>query len=128
MHWYNATAWEHHTMKQLKDSLPVFPNGPAFTEKFISQSSGDAAASTSKQVLPNKEEFRKWVQAAKCFLEEEQTTGQVPTLVPLTPKREGLKLSSLEPQALSMSQKCHIKQGPVKSSKRLKFTHKDYDE
>ena len=68
------------------------------------------------------------MKAAKCFLEEEQTTRQVPTPAPLTPKKEGLKLSSLEPQAPSLSQKCHIKQGPVKSSKNLKFTPKDDDE
>ena len=46
-------------MKHLKDNLPVFPDGPAFTEKFIPQSSGDVAPSTSKQVLPPEEEVRK---------------------------------------------------------------------
>ena len=68
------------------------------------------------------------MQATKCFLEEEQTTRQVPTLAPLTPKIEGLILSSLEPQVPSMSQKSHIKQGPVKSSKKLKFTPRDDDQ
>ena len=29
MHWYSATAWEDHTMKHLKDNLPIFPDDPA---------------------------------------------------------------------------------------------------
>ena len=48
MHWYSATAWEHHTMKLLRDNFPIFPDDHAFTEKFIQQSSGDAAPRTSK--------------------------------------------------------------------------------
>ena len=123
MHWYSVTAWEHHTMKHLKDNLPIFLDDPAFTEKFIPQSSGDVAPSTSKEVLPHDKEVRKQAQATKCFLKEEQTTRQVPT--PLSPEKEGLKLSSLESQAPSMTQKCHVKQGPIKSSKKLKFTPKD---
>ena len=70
--------------------------------KFLPQSSGDALPSTCKQVLPYEEEVRKQAQAAKCFLEEEQTTKQVPTPASLTPKKEGLKLSFLEPQAPSI--------------------------
>ena len=54
MHWYSATAWEHHTMKHLKDNMSIIPDDPTFTEKFIPQSSGDAAPSTSKQVSPHK--------------------------------------------------------------------------
>ena len=69
MHWYSITAWEHHTMKHLKDNLPIFPDDPTLTEKCIPQSSGDAAPSTSKQVLPHKEEARKPAQDAKCFLQ-----------------------------------------------------------
>ena len=53
--------------------------------------------------------------STKWFFEEEQTTH-----VPLTPKKEGLKLSSLEQQVPSMPQKRHVKQGPVKSSKKFK--------
>ena len=77
-------------MKHLKDNLPVFPDDPAFTEKSIPQSSDDAVPSTSKQVLPHEEKVRQQVQVTKCFLEEEQTTRQVPTLAPLTPIKEGL--------------------------------------
>ena len=106
-------------MKHLKDSLPILLDDPTFPEKFIPQSSGDAAPSTSKQVLHHEEEIREQTEAAKCFLEEEQATKQVPSLGPLSPKKEGLKFSSLEPQAPSMIQKCHIIEGPVKCSKKL---------
>ena len=58
MCWYSVTAWEHHTMKHLKDNLHIFPDDPAFTEKFIPESIGDAALSTSKQILPHEEEVR----------------------------------------------------------------------
>ena len=78
-------------MKHLKDNLPILSDDPAFTEKFIPQSSGDAAPSTSKQTSPHEEEVRKQAQAAKCLLEEEEATKQVPTLAPLSPKKEGLK-------------------------------------
>ena len=81
-------------------------------------SSGYAVPSTSKQVLPHEEELRKQAQAAKCFFDKEQSSSQVPTSAPLTPKMKGLKLSSLEPQAPSSQRtKCCMKQGPVKSSK-----------
>ena len=118
MHWYSTTAWERDTMKLLIDNLPIFPNDPDFTKKFIPQSSGDAVPSTSKQVLPHEEEVRKQAQAAKCFLEEEQATKLVPTFAPLSPKKEGFKLSSLESQAPSMTPKHCIKQKPVKFSKK----------
>ena len=59
MHWYSTSALEHHTMKHLEDNLPIFPDDPAFTQKFIPHSIGDAVPSTSKQVLPHEEEVRK---------------------------------------------------------------------
>ena len=59
MYWYSATAWEYHTMKHLKDNLLIFPDDPAFSQKFILKPSGDTAPSTSKQMLPNEEEVRK---------------------------------------------------------------------
>ena len=34
MCWYSATAWEHQTMKCLKDNLSIFSDDPAFTQKF----------------------------------------------------------------------------------------------
>ena len=113
-------------MKHLKDNTPIFPDDPAFTKKFIPQSSDDADSSISKQVLLHEEEVRLQAQAAKCFLEEEKATRQVPLLLPLTPKNEELKLSFLEPQAPSIWKiKHHVKQGGVKSSETLKFTSKD---
>ena len=75
-------------------------------------------------VYPMKKEVRKWPEAAKCFFEEEQDSSQVSTPAPLTPTMEGLRLSSLEPQI----PKHPIKQGPIKSSKILKFTSADDDE
>ena len=87
-------------------------------------SSGDAIPSTLRHILPHEEEVSKWAQAAKCFFEEEQASSQVPTPAPLTPKMDGLKLSFLEPQA----PKHHIKQGPMKSSKKLNFMSTDDDE
>ena len=59
MHWYSTTAWGNHTMKHLKDNLPIFLNDPAFAEKFIPQSSGYVSPSTSKQALPHQEEVIK---------------------------------------------------------------------
>ena len=35
MCWYSASAWEHHTMKHFKDNLPIFPDDPAFPQKFM---------------------------------------------------------------------------------------------
>ena len=84
-------------------------------------SHGDVVPSTSRQSLPHEEEVIKWAEAAKQFFEEEQDPSQVSTA---GPKMEGLRLSSLESQV----PKCCIKQGPIKSSKRLKFTPKDDDE
>ena len=83
-------------------------------------SSDDIVASTSIQSLPH-EKVRKQAEAAKQFFEEEQGPSQVSSP---GPKTGGLRLSSLEPQV----PKHHITQGPIKSSKRLKFTQKDDDE
>ena len=89
MHWYSAITWENHTAKHCKDNLPALPDEPEFAEKFQPQSGDYASPSTSKQLLPH-EEIIKWVQAAKCFFEEEQTTP-----APLVPKKDGFKLSAV---------------------------------
>ena len=73
-------------------------------------SGDDVIPSTSRQGLPHEEEVRKWAEAAKQFFEEEQDPSQVSSP---GPKLEGLRLHSLESQV----PKCHIKQGPIKSSK-----------
>ena len=89
----------------------------------MSPSSGDVVPRTSRQSLPQEEKVRKLAEAVKCFFEEKDSS-QVSTSAPLTPKMEGLRLSSLEPQI----PKCHIKQGPITSSKKLKYTSADDDE
>ena len=65
MHWYSASAWEHHSMKHLKDNLPVFPDNPAFPQQFRSACNDDAVPSTPRQSLPHGEEVGKWAEAAK---------------------------------------------------------------
>ena len=103
--------------------MSIFPDDPTFPQQFISPSSGDAVPSTLRQSLPHEEEVIKWTEAAKGFFEEEQNPSQVSTPTPLTPKMKRLELISLEPQV----PKGHSKQGPIKSSKKLKFTPKDDD-
>ena len=83
--------------------------------------SDDAIPNTSRQNLHHEEEVRKWAEASKQFFEEEQDPSQVSSP---GPKMEGLRLSSLE----SWVPKCPTKQGPIKSSKKLKFMLKDDDE
>ena len=84
MHWYSASAWQHHSMKHLKDNLPIFPL------QFMSTSSDDVVPSITTQSLPHEEEVRKWAKAAKQFFEEEQDPSLVSTTAPPTPKMEGL--------------------------------------
>ena len=82
--------------------------------------SDDVVPSTSRQGLPHEEKVRKQAEAAKLFFEEED-----PSHVSSTgPNMEGLRLSSLESQ---VPKHC-IKQGPIKSSKKLKFTPRNDDE
>ena len=67
--------------------------------------------------------IRKWAEAAKQFFKEEQDWESSQTSLPC-PKTECLKLSSLETPA----PRYHMKQGSVKSSKKLKVKTKDDDE
>ena len=113
MHWYSTSAWEHHFLKHLKNKLPIYPDNPTFPQQFMSTSSADVVPSTLRQSLPYEEEVRKLAKAAKQFSEKEQDPSQVSTPAPPTPKKEGQRLSSLEPQV----PKCCIKQGSIKSSK-----------
>ena len=85
MHWYSASAWEHHSMKHLKDNLPIYPDDPTFPWQFMCTSSDDVP-SASRQSLPHEEEVRKWAKAAKQFFEEEQDPSQVSSPAPPTPK------------------------------------------
>ena len=68
--------------------------------------------------------MRKWAEAAKQFFKEEQDLEGSQNSFPCSTKTEGLKLSSLE----TPTPKHNVKQGPVKSSKKLKLKTKDDDE
>ena len=120
MCWYSATAWENDTMKYSKTTC-------SFSQMILHllKNSYHNLVVMLLLVLQNKFYLmRKRLESKhkllNVFFEKEHTTH-----VPWTPKKEGLKLSCLEPQDPSMSQKCHVKEGPVKFSKKLKFTPKD---
>ena len=114
MQWYSTSAWKHHSLKHFKDNLPIYPDGPAFSQQFMGVPSDGVVPSTSRQSLPHEEEVRKWDVAAKQFFGEEQDLSQVSSP---DSKTEGLKLSFLDTPVM----KCHIKQGPIKPSKMLKI-------
>ena len=59
MQWYSASAWEHHSLKHLKDNLPIHPDDPTFSQQFMGISSDDVVPSTFSQGLPHEEEVRK---------------------------------------------------------------------
>ena len=87
MQWYSASAWKHHSLKHLKENLPIHPDNPTFSQQF---SVDDVMPCTSKQNLPHEEEIRKWAEAAKQFFEEEQDLEVSQTSLPCS-KTEGLK-------------------------------------
>ena len=112
---------QHHCLgeahcKTLQGQHADFPDEPEIAEKVQPQSDNSTSLSTCKQLLPHEDEIIKQLQTAKCFFKEEQAT-----LVSLVPKNEGLKLSALEKQAPLKPIKCHAKQGPIKSSKKVKI-------
>ena len=78
-------------------------------------------------VLLNKiyltKKIRKWAETVKQFLGEGQDLEVSQSSISCS-KTEGLKLCSLETSVL----KHHVKEGPVKSSKKLKYKPKDDDE
>ena len=108
MHWYSASDWEHQTLKHIKENLPIYLDDPAFFQQFAED---EAIPPTSKFTpeLPHAKVIHKRAEAAKQFLEEEssQSTFHCPSTDDPDPSH---------PKA----PKCHIKQGPVKSSKKLK--------
>ena len=108
---------EHH-LKHLKDNLPIYPDDPTFSQQFMSTSSDDVVPSTSRQSLPHEEEVKNGQKLPNSSLRKNKT----PVKSPLQdPKMEGFRLSSLELQG----PKCHVKQGSIKSSKKLKFMPKN---
>ena len=103
MQWYSASVWEHHSLKHLKDNLPIYLDDPNFSQQFMIPSD-DVIPCTSKQSLPHEEEVQKWAELAKQIFEEEQDLEVSQTSLPCS-KTEGLKLSSLETPV----PKCHVK-------------------
>ena len=61
MHWYSASTWEHHTLKHVKEKLPIYPDDPAFSQHFACVSGDEVIPSTSKVTLnfPHAEEIHK---------------------------------------------------------------------
>ena len=59
MQWYSASAWERHSLKPLKDNLPIYPDDPSFSQQFMDAPSDDVVPSISRQSLPHEEEVRK---------------------------------------------------------------------
>ena len=51
MQWYSVSAWEHHTLKHVKENLPIHPNDLAFSQQFACASGNEATPSTSKLQL-----------------------------------------------------------------------------
>ena len=83
-------TWEHHSLKHLKENLPIHPDDPTFSQQFPGIPNDDAVPCTSKQNFSHKEEIRKWAEAAKQFFEEEQDLKVSHTSLPCS-KTEGLK-------------------------------------
>ena len=107
----------HHALKHLNENLPIHTNDPKFSQQFACIPGDEAMPSTSrpKLNLPHAEVICKWAEATKQFLEEEGDLEGGQTSSPC-PSAKGFRLSSHEATA----PKHHIKQGPVKSSKKFK--------
>ena len=101
MQWYSASTWEHHSLKHLKENLPIHPDDANFSQQFACVPSDDAAPCTFKQNLPHEEEIRKWAKAAKQFFTEEHDPEISQTCLPYL-TTEDLKLSSLKHQFLNV--------------------------
>ena len=123
MQWYRATAWENHTAKHCKDNLPTYPDIPEFAKKFKPQSGDYASLSTSKQLLPHEKEIMKQVQAANCFLG--RTANH--TCSPASQER-GFEVECSGATGLHEAHEAHIRQGPIKSSKKIKILKPEHDE
>ena len=52
IHWYSATAWEHHTSIHSKENLTIHPDDPAFSQQFAC-GSGDGATPSTSGFVPN---------------------------------------------------------------------------
>ena len=121
MQWYSASAWEHHSLKHLKDNLPIHPDDPVFLSN-----SWVLLVMMLFLVPPDKAcLMRKRSENGLKLPNSSLRKNKTPVKSPLqAPKTEGLRLSSLESQV----SKCQITQGPIKSSIILKFTPRNNDE
>ena len=110
MCWYGASAWEHHTLKHVKENLPTYPDDLAFSQQFAYVSRDEATPSTPKSTieLHHAEVIHKRAEAAKQFLEE---GGQSTFHCPST--------ENSEPSHHKAPKHC-VKQGPMKLSRKWK--------
>ena len=72
---YSASTWEHHTLKHVKENLPIYPDYLVFSQQFACVSGDEVTTSTSMSTLelPHAEVIHKRAEyfLAKQFLEEE---------------------------------------------------------
>ena len=106
MQWYSPSAWEHHTRKHVQDNLPIHPDDPAFSEQF-GEISTLPSVSKLTSTLPPSINIHERAKAAKQFLTEENKESTFPF------QDAKIPMSSPTP-------KCCPKQGPIKSSKRIR--------
>ena len=73
MWWYSVSAWEHHTLKHVKENLPIHHDDPTFSQQFAHASKNESTPSTSRSQLnlPHADVICKPAEAVKQFLEEE---------------------------------------------------------
>ena len=95
----------------LQRNLPIHPDDPAFSQQFACAPGDEATPSTSESVpnLPHAAVIYQWADTAKHFLEEgsDQSIFHCPLSEGSDPKPH-------------KAPKCHIKQGTVKSSKKVR--------
>ena len=89
MQWFSASAWENHIHRHSQDGLPLFPDDPAFSH-LSPETLPSTSGSTSKS-LPLDVILERAKAAKQCLKEENKA---------------------------SISLKCHVKQGPIKKSKK----------
>ena len=108
MQWYSASAWEHHTHKHVLDNLPIHPNAPAFSEQFDEIGTLPSVPKLTSTLPPSINIYER-AKDAKQFLAEENKESTFPSQGAQTP------MSSPTPKHCP-------KQGPIKSSKKVKAT------
>ena len=106
MHWYSASAWEHHTHKHVQNNLPIYPDDPTFFQQFA-KTEAIPSTSTVTPELPHIDIISQQAIAAKQFVEEQSDKSMFPLI------------EKHEPSTPEAPKWC-IKQGPVKSSKNEK--------